>query len=1322
MSSRNQNKLKLKVCLAVVAVATSLISSIVAISRPTSAVSDVVTKKAIGYAISQCYKQGSMLTPVTAETYDQNWGDIASQNGSYVLPTGTYEGTYSLTCYALLYGNGLNGTFPGAFSLAGITSPETADNVSAFDAFMTSMGYTKHSAAGGGKCASYTWTADTSTDTIKFCAETDSQGRITGDFTSPSANGVNAEFEISGTSIRIDCSQLVGYGGCQSHTAEKGVTNFDTFAGEILNDLITNRKNGVLGGSWKLVESVNIESRGDTLAEYKLDNLNTAANKAIKYLTGYNNVNALKLSPAEQQSLLTDYLLNFYGVERYGGACNLDSSQASIAEGAGYSKIETSMFGAGLQTCWVRPTKNKQSSVTAYNSQGFFDGTLMDYDDIIKALGGSVNEMLSADKEKCNQAANNAREAAGRILDMVIMQQASEEDGRKAQATIDSLDAIKNEHGQYWHEENGSIACYEFTGLDGSTVETPTESTDPSVTNPGNTDPSGGENTSSITACYENAGVLGWIACPVLEVVGGMVGGLYEYVENNFLQVKSSLINSDGVKEGWGIFRDFANIIFVVLFIIIILSQLTGIGISNYGIKKTLPRLIVVVVLVNISFILCQLAVDASNILGSGLRSMFGGFASRAATAAGGGVPFNLGAVAGGIIGSLFTVGAAGAVTAVFAFTIPWELWLFPVLLTLIGCVISILFFFILLGVRQAGVIILVTLAPAAIVCYALPNTKSVFDRWKKLFIALLLVYPICGVLMGGGQFASTLLLIAAHETGDAGAFFTVVAMLLQVVPFFFVPSILKGSMAAMGNLGMKISGFGSRMSAGLQRGIRNSEMGRDFQRSMNMKYLDRSAGKIEKQQGRLWGKAFKGWKQKRLGRYNTAYNRYSFEDIRAGGAATRIKPGSAEYGSLIQGQKAEQFNKDVEGRQSLYKDGLAKSAIHTGGTVNGNDEDAMIEELDHYLESIIDGIDSGKTADDMSDNLKNAQAIINNLSDTGRGSTMAKVENSFLKALQSRGAVLTGATGDKKKQLDMSFGALGTRTNRKYGAAYKKISPAAAAMLGDISKGQYGRAGTIRSVTELENDGSIKRDSAGSPITHLASSTYSGSGLSGINPEDLSKMKAHHLGNVLDSIQRGEISGSNAMDVAGAADEVLAHPEQFATDADTKAYIERIRNAALASSAVPTGGTRTTGAMALGRASDGAINSMLNSIQGAQNWGSLSADEQTQYGQLVANIHDTLSTDMHTAEGAEQLKQALSIAKSKGFINAATGAVVSEYTGPTKLKITHANQQKAPVPHGWTETGIWVGGGTGPTRQQQIAYEEWARHSAEVDRRNSTP
>ena len=57
--------------------------------------------------------------------------------------------------------------------------------------------------------------------------------------------------------------------------------------------------------------------------------------------------------------------------------------------------------------------------------------------------------------------------------------------------------------------------------------------------------------------------------------------------------------------EGWNTFRDIANVIFVILLMVVIFSQLTGVGIDNYGIKKILPKLIIAAILINLSYLIC---------------------------------------------------------------------------------------------------------------------------------------------------------------------------------------------------------------------------------------------------------------------------------------------------------------------------------------------------------------------------------------------------------------------------------------------------------------------------------------------------------------------------------------------------------------------------------------------------------------------------------------------------------------------------------------------------------------------------------------------
>lgn len=305
--------------------------------------------------------------------------------------------------------------------------------------------------------------------------------------------------------------------------------------------------------------------------------------------------------------------------------------------------------------------------------------------------------------------------------------------------------------------------------------------------------------------CFSGANSLGWIVCPIITALRETMDVIYQNVIEPFLQIDVTVFKTEGnsIYSGWQIFQGFANIAFVILLLVVVFSQVTGIGIDNLGIKRILPKLIVAAVLINLSYIICQLLVDISNISGYGLRSLFDSIPIQAPEAeAGESLVATLisGAIGGAAIGT-----AAATVTMWAPFVI------LPLLLGLISILISVLFMFILLGVRQAGVIILVVVSPLAFVFYMLPNTKPIFQRWWKALTGLLLLFPICGAMIGGSALAGRIIASTSNDFWP-----NLLAALITVVPFFFVPTLLKGSFSALGNIGAKISGVGNKIGGGL--------------------------------------------------------------------------------------------------------------------------------------------------------------------------------------------------------------------------------------------------------------------------------------------------------------------------------------------------------------------------------------------------------------------------------------------------------------------------------------------------------------------------
>ena len=243
---------------------------------------------------------------------------------------------------------------------------------------------------------------------------------------------------------------------------------------------------------------------------------------------------------------------------------------------------------------------------------------------------------------------------------------------------------------------------------------------------------------------------IGWIVCPILNLLAQLVDGAYSFVAA-LLKVQPVVMDpNSGLFKAWSVMRNFANVAFVIAFLIIIFSQVTSFGITNYGIKRMLPRLIIAAILVNVSFWVCSLAVDLSNIGGSSLKALFDtiGQGLSLPNADNG---FNSGTqwqgIVGGLLGGTVLLGAA------------LYIGLSALIPVLLACLIAILAVFLVLIIRQALIILLIVISPLAFVAYLLPNTESLFTRWRRLFTTLLILYPVVSLIFGAAALASKIVM-----------------------------------------------------------------------------------------------------------------------------------------------------------------------------------------------------------------------------------------------------------------------------------------------------------------------------------------------------------------------------------------------------------------------------------------------------------------------------------------------------------------------------------------------------------------------------------
>ena len=299
---------------------------------------------------------------------------------------------------------------------------------------------------------------------------------------------------------------------------------------------------------------------------------------------------------------------------------------------------------------------------------------------------------------------------------------------------------------------------------------------------------------------------IGWIICPVSNWLADGIDLMYSALQE-FLKTKplETTNQNSGIYLAWVIMRNISNVAFIVAFLVIIYSQLTSVGISNYGVKKMLPRLVIAAVLVNLSFTFCAVLLDLSNVTGYAFQDAFMGIKNTISTV---GENTGVGWTWSELIVMILSNGAlAGGVVA----TVAMGAELLPLALSaLVGIGLVLLLVLLIMAARQALIVILIIISPLAFVCYLLPGTEKWFKKWRDLFFTMLVFFPAFAVIFGGAQLAG--IIIIQNATGANGGIMQILGMVVQVIPLALAPIIMKLSGGVLG----KFAGFVNDKNKGL--------------------------------------------------------------------------------------------------------------------------------------------------------------------------------------------------------------------------------------------------------------------------------------------------------------------------------------------------------------------------------------------------------------------------------------------------------------------------------------------------------------------------
>ena len=319
--------------------------------------------------------------------------------------------------------------------------------------------------------------------------------------------------------------------------------------------------------------------------------------------------------------------------------------------------------------------------------------------------------------------------------------------------------------------------------------------------------------------CQENGGFLSWMLCPAIADGAATAGGLLGFI-TSLTTVHTSIIEQfskqdSSIYKAWSAFRNIANIGFVIMLLVVVFSQVTNIGISNYNIKKILPKLIITAILVNFSYLIMGVLIDLSQIAGNGIEALIKSVAADGMDAnASARASATISAIAGAVTGVAgVAVGVAGVATggAAIAGLVGGPAIILPVALFIITSLISVFFGFIMLSIRQAAIIMVVVLAPLMMVLYALPNTAAITKKYLSIVKSLLMLYPMFIFATSAGALASSIIIGTSTDL-----LMMIVGGLLNVLPYFAIPSMTSKSLAGLG----AITGAFDKMRGGALKGV----------------------------------------------------------------------------------------------------------------------------------------------------------------------------------------------------------------------------------------------------------------------------------------------------------------------------------------------------------------------------------------------------------------------------------------------------------------------------------------------------------------------
>lgn len=310
----------------------------------------------------------------------------------------------------------------------------------------------------------------------------------------------------------------------------------------------------------------------------------------------------------------------------------------------------------------------------------------------------------------------------------------------------------------------------------------------------GSTGSGSGSGQPSLSCSYSITNPLTWVICPAVNGMVDIVNELDDAIDSQLSvgtpgnsddpnqifcdSSSSNLQNCNAYHTAWSSFRNIALGLLAIVGLIIIISEMAGLELFDaYTIRKVLPRLIFAAIAITLSWQLMQFFITLTNDLGYGIRYLiYQPFVSAGVD------QLTLG---GGSQAALTFVGAAGIVA----------LGVFGLLSFAATAALAVSIAFLTLIVRQLLIIILIIMAPVAILAFVLPNTQRGWKLWWDSFSKALLMFPLIAAFIASGR-------VFAAVADSGSTIGQLMGFVAYFAPYFLIPLTFRLAGGAIATIG----------------------------------------------------------------------------------------------------------------------------------------------------------------------------------------------------------------------------------------------------------------------------------------------------------------------------------------------------------------------------------------------------------------------------------------------------------------------------------------------------------------------------------------